>query len=154
VAGVGVREAALASFEKTVAESFWISISALIGFACIIAFGVVYNGARIALSERGRELASLRILGFSRAEVASMLLGEQGLLTLLALPLGAAFGFAVCAVLALRFESDLFRLPLVVSGRTFLFAFLTVAVSALASGLAVRRRLDRLDLIAVLKTRE
>lgn len=83
-----------------------------------------------------------------------MLLGEQALLTLLAIPLGAAFGFGVCALLALRFESDLFRLPLVVSAQTYLFAFLTVAASAVASGLAVRRRLDRLDLVQVLKTRE
>jgi putative ABC transport system permease protein len=154
VAGVGVREAALRGFETTVAESFWLSISVLITFACVIAFGVVYNGARVALSERGRELASLRILGFSRAEVASMLLGEQALLTLVALPLGAVIGFAVCALLALRFESDLFRLPLAVSARTYLFAFVTVAVSAAASGFAVRRRLDRLDLVQVLKTRE
>ena len=154
VAGVGVRETALRGFESTLAESFRLSIVTLIGFACVISFGVIYNGARIALSERGRELASLRILGFSRAEVASMLLGEQALLTLAALPLGAAIGFAVCALLAFRFESDLFRLPLVVSARTYLYAFLTVAASALASGLAVRRRLDRLDLVEVLKTRE
>jgi putative ABC transport system permease protein len=154
VTGVGVRDVSLRGFETTVAESFWISISTLITFACIIAFGVIYNGARIALSERGRELASLRILGFSRGEVATMLLGEQALLTLLAIPLGAAFGFGVCALLALRFESDLFRLPLVVSAQTYLFAFLTVAASAVASGLAVRRRLDRLDLVQVLKTRE
>lgn len=154
VAGVGVREASLRGFETTVAESFRISITTLITFACIIAFGVIYNGARIALSERGRELASLRILGFSRGEVAAMLLGEQALLTALAIPLGAAFGFGVCALLALRFESDLFRLPLVVSGQTYFFAFLTVAASAVASGLAVRRRLDRLDLVQVLKTRE
>jgi putative ABC transport system permease protein len=154
VAGVGVREAALRGFESTVAESFRISISTLIIFACVIAFGVIYNGARIALSERGRELASLRILGFSRREVASMLLSEQALLTILAIPLGAALGFAVCALLVLRFESDLFRLPLLVSARTYLFAFATVAASAVASGLAVRRRLDRLDLIQVLKTRE
>ncbi|HEX6902852.1 MAG TPA: FtsX-like permease family protein [Thermoanaerobaculia bacterium] len=154
VAGVGVREAALRGFESTIAESFRLSISTLIGFACVISFGVIYNGARIALSERGRELASLRILGFSRAEVASMLLGEQALLTLAALPLGASLGFAVCALLAFRFESDLFRLPLAVSAQTYLYAFLTVAASALASGLAVRRRLDRLDLVEVLKTRE
>jgi putative ABC transport system permease protein len=154
VTGVGVRESALRGFEKTIAESFWISLSMLITFACVIAFGVIYNGARIALSERGRELASLRILGFSRAEVASMLLGEQGLLTLLALPLGAGLGFGVCALLVYRFQSDLFRLPLVVSGRTLLYAFLTVAVSAVASGLAVRHRLDRIDLVEVLKTRE
>lgn len=154
VTGVGVRETTLRSFESTIAESFRISITTLIGFACVISFGVIYNGARIALSERGRELASLRILGFSRAEVASMLLGEQALLTVAALPLGAAIGFGVCALLALRFESDLFRLPLTVSARTYLYAFLTVAASALASGLAVRRRLDRLDLVEVLKTRE
>ena len=154
VTGVGVREAALRGFESTIAESFRLSIVTLIGFACIISFGVIYNGARIALSERGRELASLRILGFSRAEVAAMLLGEQALLTLAALPLGAAIGFAVCALLAFRFESDLFRLPLVVSAQTYFYAFLTVAASALASGLAVRRRLDRLDLVEVLKTRE
>jgi putative ABC transport system permease protein len=154
VAGVGVREAALRSFETTVAESFWISISVLITFACVIAFGVVYNSARIALSERGRELASLRILGFSRAEVAAMLLGEQALLTLIALPLGAAVGYAVCGLLAYRFESDLFRLPLVVSARTVLYAFLAVTAAAVASGIAVRWRLDRLDLVEVLKTRE
>lgn len=154
VSGVGVREAALSGFESTIAESFRISITTLIGFACIISFGVIYNGARIALSEQGRELASLRVLGFSRTEVASMLLGEQALLTFAALPLGAAIGFVVCALLAWRFESDLFRLPLVVSARTYLYAFLTVMASALASGLAVRRRLDRLDLIEVLKTRE
>jgi putative ABC transport system permease protein len=154
VTGVGVRESALRGFEKTIAESFWISLSMLITFACVIAFGVIYNGARIALSERGRELASLRILGFSRAEVAAMLLGEQGVLTLLALPFSAGLGFGVCALLVYRFQSDLFRLPLVVSGRTLLYAFLTVAVSAVASGLAVRRRLDRIDLVAVLKTRE
>lgn len=154
VTGVGVREATLRGFQSTVAESFRISITTLIAFACIISFGVVYNGARISLSERGRELASLRILGFSRAEVAAMLLGEQALLTLAALPLGAMLGFGVCALLALRFASDLFRLPLTVSARTFLFAFLAVVASAAVSGLAVRRRLDRIDLVEVLKTRE
>ena len=154
VTGVGVRETALKGFESTLSESFRISITTLITFACVISFGVIYNGARIALSERGRELASLRILGFSRTQVASMLLGEQALLTLLALPLGAAIGFGVCALLALRFESDLFRMPLVVSARTYFFAFLTVAASAVASAYAVRRRLDRLDLVEVLKTRE
>ncbi len=126
----------------------------LISFACIIASGIVYNGARIALSERGRELASLRILGFSRGEVAAMLLGEQALLTLAAIPLGLALGFGLCALLSFRFESDLFRLPLVIRGATYLFAFLVVAAAALFSGLAVRRRLDRLDLVEVLKTRE
>lgn len=154
VAGVGVRDAALQGFEKTVAESFRLSILVVIGFACVIAAGIVYNGARIALSERGRELASLRILGFSLREVTAMLFGEQAVLTLLAIPLGFALGFGFCALLAFRFESDLFRLPLVVRGTTFLFAFVVVIAAALLSGLAVRRRLGRLDLVEVLKTRE
>ena len=154
VAAVGVREAALSGFQKTVAESFRISLTVLIGFASVIACGIVYNGARVALSERGRELASLRILGFSRGEVAALLFGEQAVLTLLAIPLGFALGLGVCALLAYRFESDLFRLPLVIRGASYLFAFLVVAGAALLSGLAVRRRLDRLDLVEVLKTRE
>lgn len=154
VSGVGIKDAALAGFEKTVAESFRISLLTVIGFACVIAFGVVYNGARISLSERGRELASLRILGFSRREVAVMLLGEQALLTLVSVPLGFATGYGICALLALRFESELFRLPLVVSAPTYASAFLVVAAAAVLSGLAVRRRLDRMDLVEVLKTRE
>ena len=154
VAGAAVREAVLAGFRQTVAESFRLSLATVIAFSCIIAFGMVYNGARIALSERGRELASLRILGFSRREVAAMLLGEQALLTALAIPLGFAMGYGLCALIALRADSELFRIPLIVSAETYAFAFAVVAIAALLSALAVRRRLDRLDLVAVLKTRE
>ena len=154
VAAVGVREAALSGFEKTIAESFRISIVTIIGFACVISFGVIYNGARIALSERGRELASLRILGFSRREVATMLLGEQALLTAAAIPLGLGLGYAMCALITLRSQSELFRIPLVLTAETYLFALAVVVAAAFLSGLAVRRRLDRLDLVAVLKTRE
>ncbi len=154
VNGVAVKQVAVEGFDRTIAESFRLSLLTVIGFACVIAFGVVYNGARIALSERGRELASLRILGFSRREVAAMLLGEQALLTLLSLPLGFAVGYGLCALMAWRFESELFRLPLVISGSTYLMAVAVVGAAAVLSGLAVRRRLDRMDLVAVLKTRE
>ncbi|HKI85498.1 MAG TPA: FtsX-like permease family protein [Thermoanaerobaculia bacterium] len=154
VSGVGVRESALRGFERTIAESFTISITSLVLFAAVIASGMVYNGARIALSERGRELASLRVLGFYRAEVTKMLLGEQALLTLLAIAPGLALGYALCALMVLRFQSELFRIPLVVSVTTLAFATLTVAVAASLSALAVRRRIHRLDLIQVLKTRE
>ena len=93
-----------------------------------IAFGMVYNGARISLSERGRELASLRILGFSRRDVAAMLLGEQAVLTALAIPLGFLIGWSLCVLIVLRFQSELFRIPLVVSRFTYAFAFVVVAV--------------------------
>jgi putative ABC transport system permease protein len=115
---------------------------------------MIYNGARVALSERGRELASLRVLGFTRREVAAMLLGEQAVLTALSLPLALALGYALCALMVVRFESELFRIPLVLSGTTILFAMGTVAVSALLAGALVRRRLDRFDLVSVLKARE
>ncbi|MBI5584016.1 MAG: FtsX-like permease family protein [Deltaproteobacteria bacterium] len=154
VGGVGVREAMLESFSKTIAENMAISTTMLIAFACIIAFGLVYNGARIALSERGNELASLRVLGFTRREVTFLLLGEQALLTLLAIPLGWLLGWGVSALMVRAIESELYRLPLVISGRTYGLAFIIVAASAFVSGLFVRRRIRNLDLVAVLKTRE
>lgn len=154
VAGVVSRGAVRDGFERTIAESFEISLSVSVLFACVIAFGMVYNGARIALSERGRELASLRVLGFTRREVASMLLGEQAVLTAVSLPFGLALGYGLCLLMAIRFRSELFRIPVVVTAGTILFAVTTIAVAAALSGLVVRHRIGRLDLVAVLKTRE
>ena len=154
VSGVSVRAAARAGFERTIAESFRISLATTIVFACVLAAGMVYNGARVALSERGRELASLRVLGFTRGEVSSMLLGEQALLTAAALPGGVLAGYGLCWLIVERFQSELFRIPLVVTAGTALFSVATVAAAAAVSGLAVRHRIHRLDLVAVLKTRE
>jgi putative ABC transport system permease protein len=120
----------------------------------VIAAGVVYNGARIALSERGRELASLRVLGFTRAEVSAMLLGEQALLTICAIPFGGAIGYGLCAAIANAMSSELFRIPLVVSGKTWAFAVAVIAVASVGSALLVYRRIRTLDLVEVLKTRE
>ncbi len=154
VAGVTTRQAALQGFEETLAESLGIFTTVLVTFASVIAAAMVYNAARIALSERGRELASLRVLGFTRAEITRLLLGEQALLTAAAIPLGFALGYQICALLANAYQWELFRMPLVVSNRTYGFAFLVVSAAAVVSGAAVRRRLHHLDLIAVLKTRE
>ncbi len=154
VSGVAVREAMLASFNETIAQSLAISTTTLVIFACVIALGMVYNGARVALSERGHELASLRVLGFTKGEIAVMLLGEQAFLTLVAVPVGYMLGFGICAVLSRVMESELYRMPLVISRETYAFAFTIVGVAAFFSGLLVLRRLRRLDLIAVLKTSE
>jgi putative ABC transport system permease protein len=147
-------DALLDGFEKTIAESVRISIVTIVIFAVVIAAGVVYNAARVALAERGRELASLRVLGFTRREVGLMLLGEQGLLTLVAMPLGLALGWTLCWLVVTRFTSDLFRIPLVISDLTRVVAVAVVLIAAVASGLVVWRRIRRLDLVAVLKTRE
>ena len=123
-------------------------------FAVVLVVGVVYNSARIALSERGNELASLRVLGFSKREVAGLLLGEQGLLTLAAIPLGLAIGAVICRMLIPVFDREMFRLPFVLTPVTFDFAALVTVASAALSGLLVARRIATLDLIAVLKSRE
>jgi putative ABC transport system permease protein len=154
VAGVAVRESMLASFLETIAQTMLATTSVLVAFACVIALGIVYNGARISLSERGHELASLRVLGFTRREIALILLGEHALLTLAAIPIGFALGAGSAALLVRSVASDLYRLPLVFSRETFAFAFLVTLAAALFSGIMVAGRIRKLDLVAVLKTRE
>ncbi len=154
ISGVSIPSVALANFNDTIARTINVSTAFLIGFAVIIAFGMVYNGARIALSERGHELASLRVLGFTRGEIGFMLLGEQALLTLIAIPVGMALGYGIAGLITVVIDTELIRFPLVVSARTYTLAFLVVAASAFLSGYLVQWRLRRLDLVAVLKTRE
>lgn len=154
VASVGLPGTALQSFNETIARTIGTSTTILIFFASVIAFGVVYNGARIALSERGRELASLRVLGFTRREIAVMLLGEQAILTVVAVPVGYAIGFLLAWMITREINQEIIRLPLVFSTRTFVLSFLIVAGAALLSGFLVQWRLRRLDLVEVLKTRE
>ncbi|HET6671526.1 MAG TPA: FtsX-like permease family protein [Pyrinomonadaceae bacterium] len=154
VSAVSIPEVALASFNETIARTMNVSTVILIAFAVIIAFGMVYNGARIALSERGHELASLRVLGFTRGEIGFMLLGEQAILTSVAIPLGFALGYGIAWLITVVIDTELIRFPLFISAKTYTLAFLVVAGSAFLSGYLVRWRLRNLDLVAVLKTRE
>jgi putative ABC transport system permease protein len=143
-----------ANFRETMGENLAISITVYSALGALIAVGVVYNAARIQLSERAHELASLRILGFSRGQVSLVLLGELLGLALLAIPLGCALGYGFAGLIAWGFSTDMITIPLVVTPATYGYAALVVAGATLASALAVRRRVDRLDLVAVLKTRE
>jgi putative ABC transport system permease protein len=154
VAGVGLKRTAIDSFNETLADTFYVMIFFNLLFSGVIAGGVVYNAARVSLSERSRELASLRVLGFTRGEISFILLGELAVVTLLAIPIGLLFGYIFAGLLVAAFNTELYRFPLVVTSRTFAFAATAVLVAATLSGLAVRRRLDHLDLVAVLKTRE
>lgn len=144
----------LASFQKQMADSLLIGLGFLLSFAGVIAVGVIYNGARVALSERGRELASLRVMGLHRREVAILLLGEQAGVTLMAIPIGWLLGYAMSHSLTASLQSETYRLPLVMTASTFVISAGTIIVAAAASAWIVRRQIDRLDLIAVLKTRE
>lgn len=154
VASITLREAMLDSVRKTIVQNIYISAMVIVPFACVIAFGVIYNGARIALSERGRDLASLRVLGFSKGEVGAMLLGEQALLTLASIPTGFAAGQALCIYIVRQFDSEVYRIPLVISARTYAISFFVIVLAAALTAFVVQRRIGRLDLVEVLKTRE
>lgn len=154
ISSIALTNLSRANFRATIEENIVISITIYTVLAVIITFGVIYNSARIQLSERGRELASLRVFGFTRGEVSSILMIELGVVVLFAQPLGWALGYGFAWSVAQGFESDLYRIPLVVEQSTYTTASLVVTAAAVVSALAVRRRIDRLDLIEVLKTRE
>jgi putative ABC transport system permease protein len=154
VAGVSLKGTAIESFEKTLADTFYVMIFFNLLFSSVIAGGVVYNAARVSLSERSRELASLRVLGFTRGEISFILLGELASVIVMAIPVGLLMGYVFAGALVAAFNTELYRFPLYVSTRTYAYAASAVIVAATLSGLAVRRRLDHLDLVAVLKTRE
>jgi putative ABC transport system permease protein len=154
VAGVARRQVIIDSFRETIAESIAVTTGFYILFASLCTIGVVYNAARIGLSERGRELASLRVLGFTRAEIAYILLGEMLLLTLVALPLGCLFGIGLALFITTSMANELFRLPYAVAPSSLLFAMTVVLLAAVLAGLLVGRQLWRLDIVSALKTRE
>ncbi len=151
---INLKDAAVRTFHETMARTLLIYISFFVVFACTLAFGVTYNAARISLSERGRELATLRVLGFTRAEISYILLGEIAMLTFLALPLGCAAGYTLARITVGAFTTELFRVPLVIEPATYGLALLIGLAATIVSAFLVRRRVDRLDLIGVLKTRE
>lgn len=154
VAGVAITAAARQSFDEIMAQNIELITTFNILFAAIISFGVVYNSARISLSERSRELASLRVLGFTIGEISLILLGELAFLTLLAIPPGLLVGWLLSLWILLQFESEVYRIPLVITTPNLAWSVLTVLFASLVSALVVRRKLDKLDLVAVLKTRE
>jgi putative ABC transport system permease protein len=144
----------LERFQQTLAENITVMITVYVCLATIIAVGVVYNFARIALSEQGRELASLRVLGFTNREVAGVLFAELAIVVLMAQPIGWLIGYGISLAMVAAFSSDLYRVPFVVGREVFASASLIVLVAALMSAFAVRGRINSLDMIEVLKTRE
>lgn len=155
VSAVMYRQAAVDNFRNTMAETIVIFVNFFGAFAAALGFGVVYNSTRITLSERGRELASLRVLGFSRGAVSYILLGEVALLVLVALPVGCLIGWSLAwFIVKTTFENEMFRLPLAIYPSSYALAIVVALVATAISAALVRVRLDKLDLIAVLKTRE
>jgi putative ABC transport system permease protein len=151
---VALQRVSLQKFRETLAQNLLFMITVYVSLAVIIVFGVIYNFARISLSEQGREIATLRVLGFTRAEASSILLTEIFILVAAAQPLGWLIGSGLAYAMVKGFESELYRIPLVLEPAVFAKASIIVMLAALAAALIVRRRVDRLDLVEVLKTRE
>ncbi len=154
VSSIALQNVSRTEFRKIIEQNIATMTKVYIVLAVIITFGVIYNSARIQLSERARELASLRVFGFTRAEVSSVMLTELALIVLLAQPLGWVLGYLFSWSVIEGFKSDLFRIPFVVNPSTFSTASMVVLIAAAVSALIVRRRIDNLDLVRVLKTRE
>lgn len=151
---ITVTSHVLNRFKETLAENITVMITFYVGLASIIAVGVVYNFSRIALSEQGRELASLRVLGFTNREVAAVLFAELATVVLIAQPIGWFIGYGIALAMVAAFSSDLYRVPLVIGREVFATASLVVLAAALLSAVAIRGRINSLDMIEVLKTRE
>lgn len=154
VAAVNVKAATLKSFQTTIAKNLGLMRGFLVSFAIIIAFGVIYNGARISLSERSRDLATLRVLGFTRREVASIQLIELAIIAGLGIPLGLLLGYAMAWGVSEGTQTELFRMPFVIRRSTFALGAIGAAVGAILSGLLVIPILRKLDPVSVLKARE
>lgn len=154
VSAIMKRRAAVATFHETLGDTLLVYVAFFTGFAVALGFGVVYNSARVALSERAHELATLRVLGFSRGEIAYILLGEVALLIVAALPLGCLMGRGLAWVMTAGFETELYRVPLVVDDSTYGIAVVIALVAAAVSAALVGRRVERLDLVSALKSRE
>ncbi|SEW26462.1 putative ABC transport system permease protein [Cognatiyoonia koreensis] len=154
VSGIVEMDENRRSFQETIETNVVVMNTIYIGIAVLITIGVTYNAARIQLSERARELASLRILGFGRGEVSYILVGEMMLIGVLAQPLGWFIGAWIAQAMTNSFSSDLYTIPLVLNPATFTTGSLVVLIAAFFSVMIVRRRLNNLDLVAVMKTRE
>jgi putative ABC transport system permease protein len=154
VAGVSLKSQARDAFEVLMDTGAGAIRYVMGAIAFVITFGIVYNAARIAQAERARDLASLRVLGFTRGEAAFVLLGELAVVTLVALPVGAVLGYHLSFAIAAGFSTDLYQIPAVFSPESYGFAALVVLGAAVASGWLVKRDIDRTDLVSALKTRE
>jgi putative ABC transport system permease protein len=154
VLGVAEKAAAVAKFERMIDDNLLTMIVFFVGFAGAITVGVVYNSARIILSERAHELATLRVLGYFRSEVGLVLVGELALLVAAAVPFACVIGNLLARLMVALFSSDLFRLPFAPARASYGWSVLVVLAAAMLTALVVARRVQQLDMVRVLKARE
>jgi putative ABC transport system permease protein len=154
VTGVTLRTGMIGDYQKTIADSMLSINFVFILFASVLAFGVIYNSGRITLSERGREFASLRVLGFTKREVAMILIGQQTAIVLLGIPIGFGLGYLVNKLITGSYNTEIFRMPFEFTIQSLGYSAIVVLLSAVISNIFIIRRVYHIDIIEVLKTRE
>jgi len=154
VSGVSLKKEARLAFEKIIDSGAGAMRYVMAAIAGIITFGIVYNSARIAFAERARDLASLRVIGFTKNETAFVLLAELAIITLISLPLGSVLGYNLSFAISKGFSTDLYQIPTIFSSESFGFAGIAVLTAAAISGWLVKRDINQIDLVSSLKTRE
>jgi putative ABC transport system permease protein len=154
ISWIVIKESMRQSFRQTTAQMMGMLTTMYLVMAVIVAFGVIYNNARISLAERARELATLRVIGMTQREVGAVIVIELAVLALLAVPLGLALGTGFATVIVHSINTETVRLPIVFSSYTYTFAVIVVGVASALSALVVLRKLKQLDLIGALKAPE
>lgn len=154
ISSVGFSKDAYKALVDTLSANMYVMNTSLLFFAGVIAFAIIYNVTSVALAERQRELASLRVLGLSTSEVGSILYNENVLLSVIGVVLGIPLGMGICRLLVYAYSNDLYRLPFYIDPRTYVMSVMFTFLFVLLANFAVRRRIHRLDLIEVLKERE
>ena len=154
VAGVTLKKVMIDSFMEQMADNMLKMRGFVLFFASVISIGVVYSSARISFSERGRDLATLRVIGLTRGEVSGILLGELAVLTLVAIPVGLLIGYGLCVLMAQAMSTEMYRIPFVIHPATYGLAAAVVLLASTISALIVRRKIDQLDIVSALKIRE
>jgi putative ABC transport system permease protein len=154
VAGVSLKSDARAALQKQMDTGAGAMRYIMAAIAALITFGIVYNAARIAYAERARDLASLRVIGFTSGETAFVLLGELAVVAIVALPVGAVLGYFLSFAVAAGFSTDLYQIPSIFSPESYATAAIAVLAAAITSGWLVKRDMDTAELVSALKTRE
>jgi putative ABC transport system permease protein len=154
VSWVAIKDSLRENFRQTTAASIGLIQKIYLGFAIVVAFGVVYNNARISLAERARELATLRVVGFSHREVGAVLVTELVVLALIAVPLGLLLGTGFAKIIISTVNTETVRLPLILTASNYAFAVTVVTLASTLSALVVLRMLHQLDLVSALKAPE
>ena len=154
IAGISLKQDSQAAFAKLMDTGAGAMRYIMALIAGVITFGIVYNSARIAFAERERDLASLRVIGFTKGETAFVLLGELALVTLLALPLGSVIGYYLAIAISEGYSTDIYQIPATFSPESYGVASLAVIIAAVISGWLIKRDIDQVDMVAALKSKQ